>query len=112
MVGSGIKHFKTKIMKTANQNYRAMKTDLHNKLLKITQRNLERRDLRYIRSVMIGREMPGIFFILTANDLNDSEIMNAVCTHGKDFTFFDCGRIAKKVNKVKTGEIEGFLKNK
>lgn len=102
-------------MKTANQNYRDMKTDLHNKLLKITQRNLERRELRHMRSVMIGRKMPGIFFIFTANDLNDSEIMNAVCkqcTHGEEFTFFDCGRIVKKVNKVKTGEIEGFLKIK
>ena len=89
-----------------------MDTSLHNKLLKITQRNLERGDLRHMRSVMIGRKMPGIFFILTANDLNDSEIMNAVCTHGNEFTFLDCGRIAKKANKVKTGEIEGFLKNK
>lgn len=103
-------------MRTKNQNYRAMKTDLHNKLLKITQRNLERRELRHMRSVMISREMPGIFFIFTANDLNDSEIdseiMNAVCTQGEEFTFFDCGIIAKKVNKVKTGEIEGFLKIK
>lgn len=89
-----------------------METSLHNKLLKITQRNLERRDLRGMRSVMIGREMPGIFFIFTANDLNDSEFMNAVCTQGEEFTFFDCGIIVKKVNKVKTGEIEGFLKNK
>jgi len=89
-----------------------MKTDLHNKLLKITQRNLERRDLRHMRSVMIGRKMPGIFFILTANDLNDYEVVDAAGIHGKEFTFFDCGRIAKKANKVKTGEIEGFLKNK
>ena len=92
-----------------------MQADLHNNLLTITQRNLERRDLRQVRSVMIGREMPGIFFILTANDLNDlndGKTIDAVCTLEKEFTFFDCGRIAKKVNNVKTGEVEEFLNNK